>query len=204
MARNVGGNMRRIVFASCKRLFPCEMLVALRLFPPLRGPMGYLRKPLLIVAILLASACSAQSAKASEPSSDLCALLPASQVSAVLGAAYDSPQKSVAPRFSSGTVTGTDCNYQTKDAEAAKLLFRGYVDASAQETTWLFLRLSKFYKTTTPVPDLGDGAYFDDAHGLHVRKGKARLFFNLSPVDTFSAEKEKQIKALAAGVIAQL
>ncbi|MGB2605233.1 MAG: hypothetical protein WBC78_16670 [Candidatus Sulfotelmatobacter sp.] len=159
---------------------------------------------LCALAILLVTACWAQSAKATEPSSDLCALLPASQVSAVLGTAYDSPQKSVAPRFSSGTVTGTDCNYQPKDAEAAKLLFRGYVDASVQETTWLFVRLSKFYKTTTPVPGLGDEAYFDDAHGLHVRKGKTRLFFNLAPVDTFSAEKEKQMKALAAGVIAQL
>jgi hypothetical protein len=164
--------------------------------------MGYLRKLSLIVAILLVSACSAQSAKPTEPSSDLCALLPASQVSAVLGTAYDSPQESVAPPFSAGTVTGTDCNYQAKDAEAAKLLFRGHVDPSAKDTSWLFLRLSKFYKTTTPVPGLGDEAYFDDAHGLHVRKGKARLFFNLVPGDT-SAEKEKQMKALAAGVIAQ-
>ena len=166
--------------------------------------MGYLSKLSLIVAILVVSACSAQSAKETEHSSDLCALLPASQVSAVLGTAYDSPQKSVAPRFSAGTVTGTDCNYQPKDAEAAKLLFRGYVDPSAQDTSWLFLRLSKFYKTTTPVPGLGDEAYFDDAHGLHVRKGAARLFFNLVSVGTFSAENEKQIKALAAGVIAQL
>jgi hypothetical protein len=164
--------------------------------------MGY--KLSLIVALLLVSGCSAQSAKATEPSSDLCALLPASQVSAVLGTAYDSPQKSVAVRFSAGTVTGTDCNYEPKDAGAAKLLFRGYVDPSAQETSWLFLRRSKFYKTTTPVPGLGDEAYFDDAHGLHIRKGKARLFFNLAPAGTFSAEKEKQMKALAAGVIAQL
>ena len=167
--------------------------------------MAYLSKLSLIVVILLVNACSAQSAMATDPSSDLCALLPASQVSAVLGAAYDSPQKSVAPRFSAGTVTGTDCNYQPKDAEAAKLLFRGYVDPSAKDTSWLFLRLSKFYKTTTLVQGLGDEAYFDDAHGLHVRKGKARLFFNLVPVDTSTEkEKEKQMKAVAAGVIAQL
>jgi hypothetical protein len=166
--------------------------------------MNYLHKHSLIVAILLVSSCSAQSAKATETSSDLCALLPASQVGAVLGTAYDSPQKSVAPRFSAGTVTGTDCNYESKGAEATKLLFRGYVDPSAKDTSWLFLRLSKFYKTTTPVPGLGDEAYFDDAHGLHVRKGTARLYFNLAPVSTFSTEKEKQMKSLAAGVIAQL
>jgi hypothetical protein len=166
--------------------------------------MNYLHKLSLTVVILLIGACSAQSANASEPSTDLCLLLPASQVSAVLGTAYDSPQKSGAPRFSAGTADGTDCNYQSKDAEAAKLLFRGYADPSAQETSWLFLRLSKFYKTTTPVSGLGDEAYFDDAHGLHVRKGKARLFFNLTPAASFSAEKEKQMKDLAAGVVAQL
>jgi hypothetical protein len=165
--------------------------------------MNYMNKVSLIVAILV-SACSAQSVSAPEPSGDLCALLPASQVSTVFRAAYDSPQKSGAPRFSAGTAAGTDCNYQSKDAEAAKLLFRGYIDPSAQETSWLFLRLSKFYKTTTPVPGLGDEAYFDDAHGLHVRKGTARLFFNLTPAGTFSAEDEKQMKALAAEVIAQL
>jgi hypothetical protein len=166
--------------------------------------MDYLHKFSVIAAVFLASSCWAQSATATEPSSDLCALLPASHVSSVLGTAYDSPQESVAPRFSAGTVTGTDCNYQPQDAEAAKLLFQGYVDPSSQDTSWLFLRKSKFYKTTTPVPGLGDEAYFDDAHGLHVRKGKARLFFNLAPVGTFSAEKEKQMKALASGVIAQL
>lgn len=166
--------------------------------------MNYLRKISLIVTLLLVSGCSAQSAKATDPSSDLCTLLPASQVSAALGTVYESPQESVASRFSAGTVTGTDCSYQPKDAGAAKLLFRGYVDPSPQETSWLFLRLTKFYKTTTPVSGLGDEAYFDDAHGLHIRKGKARLFFNLVSVGTFSAETEKQMKALAAGVIAQL
>jgi hypothetical protein len=166
--------------------------------------MPYLRKLALAVLPFFASGCWAQSAKAGEPSIDLCSLLTASHVSAVLGTAYDSPQQSIAPRFSAGTVTGTDCNYQPKDAEAAKLLFQGYVDPSAKDTSWLFLRKSKFYKTTTPVAGLGDEAYFDDAHGLHVRKGKARLYFNLAPPGTFSAKNQKQMKALASGVIAQL
>jgi hypothetical protein len=166
--------------------------------------MDYMHRLSMVATVLFSSGCWAQSAMATEPSSDLCALLPASHVSAVLGTAYDSPQQSVAPRFSAGTVTGTDCNYQSKSTDATKLLFEAYVDPSARDTSWLFLRKSKFYKTTTPVSGLGDEAYFDDAHGLHVRKGKARLFFNLTPVGTFGAEKEEQMKTLASGVIAQL
>lgn len=163
-----------------------------------------LRKPLFMLATLLLIACAARSARANEPPADLCSLLPATQVSSTLGTTYDAPQKSVAPRFSAGTPEGTDCTYQPKDAAGSKLLFRGYVDASAEDTSWLFRRLKTFYKTTTPVSELGDEAYFDDAHGLHVRKGKVRLFFNLAPPGNFNAEKEKQMKDLAARVVAQL
>lgn len=163
-----------------------------------------LRRFLLILATFLVSACVVQSARASEPPADLCSLLPAAQVNTILGAAYDSPQKTVAPRFSAGTATGTDCNYKSEDAAASKVLFRGYVDPSADETKWLFLRLSKFYKTTTAVSGLGDEAYFDDAHGLHVRKGKVRLFFNLAPMGDFTPAREKQLKDLASSVVAQL
>jgi hypothetical protein len=162
------------------------------------------RKFFVIVATFLVTACVGPSARANEPPTDLCSLLPAVELSKTLGQPYDSPQKSVAPRFSAGTVTGTDCNYLPKDSSASKLLFRAYIDPSSDETKWLFLRLTKFYKTTTPVSGLGDEAYFDDAHGLHVRKGNARLFFNLVPAGDFGPEKEKQMKDLAAGVVAQL
>lgn len=166
--------------------------------------MADLRKPLFLLATFLLTACAAQSAKASEPPSDLCSLLPASELSKTLGQTYDEPQKTVAPRFSAGTVTGTDCTYQPKDAAASKLLFRAYVDPSSDDTKWLFLRLTKFYKTTTPVTGLGDEAYFDDVHALHVRKGNVRFFINLIPMGAFGPEKEKQMKDLAARVVAQL
>ena len=165
--------------------------------------MTVLRRAFLITAILFATACTIQSA-ATELPANLCSLLPAAELSKTFGQAYDDPQKSVAPRFSAGTATGTDCNYQSKDAAAGKLLFRAYVDPSSDETKWLFLRLTKFYKTTTPVSGLGDEAYFDDAHGLHVRKGNVRLFFNLIPTGDFGPEKENQMKIVASGVVAQL
>lgn len=165
--------------------------------------MADLRKSLLFGTFLII-ACTAELASAAEPPADLCSLLPSAQLSKTFGQAYDDPQKSIAPRFSAGTPQGTDCNYQPRDSAAGKLLFRAYVDPTAADTKWLFLRLSKFYKTTTPVTGLGDEAYFDDVHGLHVRKGAVRMFFNLTPAGAFGLEKEKQVKDLAAGVVAQL
>lgn len=166
--------------------------------------MAHLHKVVFIAAIFFISAWATESASASDLPSDLCSLLPATQVSSILGTAYDSPQKSVAPRFSAGTPEGTDCTYQPKDAAASKLLFRSHVDPKAEDTKWLFYRLGEFTKTKTPVSGLGDEAYFDASHGLHVRKGNVRMFFNLVPTGTFNAEKEKQMKDLAAGVVSQL
>jgi len=50
---------------------------------------------------------------------------------------------------------------------------------------------------------LGDEAYFDEQHALHVRKGKVRFYLNLDPIDS-PATAEKQLTDLANSVIAQL
>ena len=166
--------------------------------------MTHLRKLSLISVTFFITACVVQSARAAEPPDNLCTLLSPAQVSATLGGTYDSPQKSTAPRFSAGTVEGTDCTYQPKEAAGSKVLFRAHVDAKEDETKWLFLRLSKFYKTITPVTGLGDEAYFDDVHGLHVRKGNVRMYITVTPVGEFTPEREKQIKNLGGSVVAQL
>lgn len=166
--------------------------------------MSYLPRLSLIFATCVGIACMVQFAGAAEPPADLCSLLSPNQVGTTLGGAYDSPQKGVAPRFSAGTVQGTDCNYQPKDAAASKVLFRAYVDPKEEDTKWLFLRLSKFYKRITPVTGLGDEAYFDDVHGLHLRKGNVRMYITLTPVGEFTPEREKQIKDLGASVVSGL
>jgi hypothetical protein len=63
--------------------------------------------------------------------------------------------------------------------------------------------LSKFYGPQTPITGLGDEAYFDRQHGLHVRKGKVRFYINLEPMD-FTPAIEKQLKDLASRVAGQL
>jgi hypothetical protein len=160
-------------------------------------------KYVLIAATFLATACTVPLAGANEPPTDLCALLPAADVSKILGQNYDSPQKSVAPRPFANTVTGADCNYQSKQG-GSKLWFRAYADPSPAVAADLFAKLSKFYGPPTAVPGLGDEAYFDSAHALHVRKGKVRFYLNLAPIGTFTPAKEKQFRDLANRVIAGL
>ena len=162
--------------------------------------MAYSRNLSLMAATFVLTTSAVHSVRATEPPDDLCSLLPAAEVSKTLGRAYDSPQKSVAPRPYANTAEGTDCNYLAK---GSKVWFRAYVDPSPSAAADLFARLGKFYSPQTPVPGLGDEAYFDPAHALHVRKGKVRFYINLEPMN-FSPASEKQLKDLAKQVTGRL
>ncbi|HEY5030515.1 MAG TPA: hypothetical protein VIK39_19080 [Candidatus Angelobacter sp.] len=161
--------------------------------------MAHLNKLSLIAATFVLTICSLQPASAKEPPSDLCSLLPATELSKALGQSYDSPQKSVAPRPFPNTAEGTDCMYKrSKDARERKVVFRVYVDPSPAAAADLFARLSKFFGPPTPVT-VGDQAYFDKHHGLHVLKGKVRFFITM---DDFTSEK--QVASLASQIAGQL
>lgn len=141
--------------------------------------------------------CLAPFAAAAEPPADLCSLLPAAVVSKTLGSTYDSPVKTVAPRPYANTAEGTDCTYQSK---GGTLLFRAYVDPSPAASAELFARLKSFFgRGSTSVAGLGDEAYIDTGHGLHVRKGKVRFFLSAT-----SGATDKQLKDLGLGVAGQL
>lgn len=155
--------------------------------------MAHLSKLFFVAEAFLVTTCAVYSARATEPPADVCSLLPAAEVSKTLGQAYDSPQKSVAPRPFANTVTGTDCSYR---AVQSTLLFRAYVDPSPSASKELFAKLKMFYSPPTPVPNLGDEAYFDPQHAIHVRKGKVRFYLNLGE----DAAAEKPLKDLASQV----
>ena len=161
--------------------------------------LAHLRKLSLIAAILIATTCAVRSATVAEPPADLCSLLPAADISKTLGQTFGAPQKTVAPRPFAGTNEGTDCNYRSKTG--SKLWFRAYVDPSPAAAKELFARLSTFYAPPVPVKGLGDEAYFDPQHALHVRKGKVRFYINLSPME---ASKEKQLSDLGSAVAGRL
>ena len=156
--------------------------------------MAYWKQLSWVVALLLV-ACSGELAKAADPPSDLCSLLPAATISKTLAYTYDAPQKSVAPRPFPNTNEGTDCKY---GSGMRLVFFRVYVDPSPSESADLFARLKTYFgKGSTPVSGVGDEAYLDKDHGLHVRKGKVRYFLD-------GAGTPKQKTDLAAGIAGQL
>lgn len=147
-----------------------------------------------VVALLLV-ACSSELARAAEPPSDLCSLLPSAMVSKTLGQTYGSPKKSVAPRPFPNTNQGTDCAYESGEQS---LLFRVYVDPSPSVSADLFAKLRNYFGNgSTTVSGAGDEAYLDKLHGLHVRKGKVRYFLD-------GAGTPKQKSDLAVGIAGQL
>ena len=163
--------------------------------------MAHMRKFSFFAITLLLALGAACPARAGEPPAELCSLLPVADVSKALGHTYDAPQKSIAPRPFANTNTGTDCNYLSKDN--GKLWFRAYVDPSPAAAGELFAKLSVWYGTPRPVKGVGDEAYFDKEHAIHVRKGKVRYYLNLSSSENAS-EKEKQLTALASEVAGKL
>lgn len=151
-----------------------------------------LNRFLWVVALLLV--CSGEPARAAEPPSDLCSLLPSAAVSKILGRSYGSPEKKVAPRPFRNTNEGTDCVYGGVNG----LLFRVYVDPSPSASADLFAKLKGYLGSgSTAVSGVGDEAYLDKEKGLHVRKGKVRYFLD-------GAGTPKQKSDLAVGIAGQL
>ncbi len=129
------------------------------------------------------------------PPADLCSLLPAAVLSKTLGSTYRAPKESVAPRPFANTAQGTDCSYESPHD---RFLLRAYVDPSPAAAAELFARLKSFFgKGSTAVAGVGDEAYMDTSHGLHVRTGKVRFFIS-------GAGTDKQLTDLANGIVGQL
>lgn len=162
--------------------------------------MTYLKRLVLTVAVLLILPWVVQLAQAAEPPADLCSLLPAGDLSKTLGQNYDAPTKSVAPRPFPNTVEGADCVYK-KSKDSGKVLFRAYADPSPAAAADLFARLAKFYSPPTPVSGVGDQAYYDKRHGLHVLKGRVRFFLEM---DGLTPSAEKQLTEVARQIAGKL
>jgi hypothetical protein len=160
-----------------------------------------LKKLSLVAFILVASVCILPLARATELPADACSLLTADMVSKETGQTYNSPQKSIAPRPFPNTVEGTDCTYKkSKGGNESKLLFRIYADPSPAAAADLFAKLSKYYPGT-PVKGVGDQAYIDKNHGIHVLKGNVRFFLQM---DEFNSSTEKQLQDLATQIAGKL
>jgi hypothetical protein len=162
---------------------------------------AHLKKLPLLAFIFVAGVCLLPRAKATELPADACSLLTTDMLSKATGQTYGSPQKSVAPRPFPNTVEGTDCTYKkSKGANESKLLFRIYADPSPAAAADLFAKLSKYYPGT-PVKSVGDQAYIDKNHGIHVLKGNVRFFLQM---DEFDSSTEKKLQDLATQIAGKL
>lgn len=135
-------------------------------------------------------------ARATDAPADPCSLLTPALVSKTLGDTFGAPQKSAAPRPYAKTVEGTDCQYVTANRRRS-LLFRVYFDHSAAEATDLHARLKMFYGGGSTAASVGDEAYIDRSHGLHVRKGNVRFYLE-------GVDDEKKLTALGNAVAGEL
>jgi hypothetical protein len=61
--------------------------------------------------------------------------------------------------------------------------------------------LGKFYGPPTPITGVGDQAYFDKNHGLHVLKGKVRFYIAM---DDFTPGIQKQLENVARQIAGRL
>jgi hypothetical protein len=134
-------------------------------------------KQSLRLVVFLSAAGLIQVARAADAPADPCSLLTPAAVSTALGDTFGAPQKSIAPRPFANTVQGTDCHYATANGRH-ELLFRIYFDRSAAEATDLHARLKMFFGSGATEAAVGDEAYFDKNHSLHVRKGNVRFFLS--------------------------
>ena len=157
-------------------------------------------KGLLIAAMLVVTAY-VPFAKAATAPADPCSLLTAAAVSSTLGGTFGAPEESVAPRPFANTVEGKDCHYKTQSGRE-ELLFRVYFDHSAQEATDLHARLKMWFGSGGTPASVGDEAYFDASHAIHVRKGNVRYYLTASHGS--QPDVRQQIIALAAQVAGEL
>ncbi|HKV47064.1 MAG TPA: hypothetical protein VJN69_03150, partial [Candidatus Acidoferrales bacterium] len=68
-----------------------------------------------------------------------------------------------------------------------------------------FNSLTGMFPAKSKPTGIGDQAYLDNDHALHVLKGNYRFFISISESSSVSdATKEKQEEDLATAVVAQL
>ncbi len=155
-----------------------------------------LRTSLMVVAFLAFAMVSARLAYAA-PQADGCSLLTAAQIQKVLGQPFGKPTESKFPPAYGKQPWGSHCEYTSQKGPHVRVVFIVYVDVSASEAKQTFDRLSMWFAPKSK-PAIGDSAYMDASHAIHVLKGKVRYYISIHPAN------EKELKDLAASVAARI
>jgi hypothetical protein len=165
--------MRRVRFLVCD--LPIALALALFLFAFLPNP-----------------------AAAKDLPSDVCSLLTTQQLQKTLGQTFGAAQKTSAPPAYMGQSAGTNCRYSDSGGHHEVVLIV-YADHSADEAKQTFDKLSAWYPAASKPSGIGDSAYVDKSHAIHVLKGNVRYFINAG-----DGVQDKQVQELATAVAAQL
>ncbi|MFY9530585.1 MAG: hypothetical protein WBC04_13875 [Candidatus Acidiferrales bacterium] len=164
------------------------------------GPRAFV----VIASVAFALLSSAMAARAKDLPSDVCSLLPGSELEKVLGQSFGSPSKNSYPPPFPNNPSGTRCEFQSKTGLTRSVIFIIYADPSEAVAKDTANKLKPFFGPPTDVAGIGDSAYLDSNHAIHVQKGKVRYFISIVPIGTYTPQKEKQLKDLAIWVAAQL
>jgi hypothetical protein len=135
---------------------------------------------------------------------DICSWLTPAQLEKTLGQQFAAPERSVAPPAYQGQAAGAHCEYAAQQGALAGVVLIGYVDGSAAEAKATFEKLSAFYGPVSKPSGIGDAAYVDQAHAIHVQKGKVRYYISIAPSDADTPALEKQLRDLALAVAAKI
>ncbi|HXC33491.1 MAG TPA: hypothetical protein VNZ56_13510 [Verrucomicrobiae bacterium] len=141
-------------------------------------------------------------AAAKDPPSDVCSLLTPQQLQKTLGQTFGAAQKTSAPPAYMGQSTGTNCRYSDSSGRHEVVLIV-YADRSPEEAKQTFEKLSAWYPAAAKPSGIGDSAYIDKSHAIHVLKGSVRYFINAGS-SAPDAVQDKQAQELAISVAAQL
>ncbi|MGH9574201.1 MAG: hypothetical protein ACRD40_11810 [Candidatus Acidiferrales bacterium] len=156
---------------------------------------------LVLLATLFPVCFSAKAAPGNAIPSDVCSLLTVVQLKKTLGKTFDAPQKSVFPAVYMGQADGTQCNYH---AGSTGVSFIFYSDHSASEAKQTFNSLTGMFPAKSKPSGIGDQAYLDNDHALHVLKANYRFFISVNESSVSDAMMEKQEEDLATAVATQL
>jgi hypothetical protein len=167
----------------------------------LRFPLSDLPIALTLAFFLLAF--HAYPAAAKDLPSDICSLLAPQQLQKTLGQPFGAPQKATAPSPYMGLNSGTNCHFTGQKSGSQGVTFIVYVDHSPAEAMQTFEKLSAWFPAISKPTGIGDSAYIDKSHAIHVLKGSVRYFIEVSS-GVSDAMRDKQVQDLAASVAAQI
>lgn len=157
--------------------------------------------PVALALALFLFAFHPNPAAAKDPPADPCTLLTPQQLQKTLGESFGAAEKTTAPPAYRGQSAGANCRYSTQNGRHEVVLIV-YVDHSPAEAKETFDKLSAWYPATSKPSGIGDSAYIDKSHAIHVLKGSVRYFINGGSGS--DAVIEKQVQELASAVAAQL